>query len=84
MVSFVKNQGGMAILREYRKPDLFITMTCNPKWPEIQDHIKEGHKSQDRPDLVARAFKLKKDQLMRGFIDGQHVCVLSQNMPALE
>ena len=25
-----RNQDGMAILRKYRKPDLFITMTCNP------------------------------------------------------
>ena len=27
-------QDGMAIVREYHKPDYFITMTCNPKWPE--------------------------------------------------
>ena len=66
-----KNQDGMAILREYRKPDLFITMTCNPNWPEIKDHLMDGQKAQDRPDLVVRAFKLKKDQLMRDLIDGQ-------------
>ena len=28
-------QDGMAIVREYHKPDFFITMTCNPKWNEI-------------------------------------------------
>ena len=28
-------QDGMAIVREYHKPDYFITMTCNPKWKEI-------------------------------------------------
>ena len=66
-----KNQDGMAILREYRKPDLFITMTCNPNWPEIQAHLTDGQKPQDRPDLVTRAFKLKKDQLMRDLINGQ-------------
>ena len=66
-----KNQDGMAILREYRKPDLFITMTCNPNWPEVKDYLMDGQKAQDRPDLVARAFKLKKDQLMRDLIDGQ-------------
>ena len=28
-------QDSMAICREFRKPDLFITMTANPNWPEI-------------------------------------------------
>ena len=26
----------MAIVSALGKPDLFITFTCNPKWPEIQ------------------------------------------------
>ena len=39
-------------------------MTCNPHWPEIQDHLREGQSAQDRPDVVARVFKQKKDQLM--------------------
>ena len=30
-----KFQDGMAIVREYHKPDFFITMTCNPRLPEI-------------------------------------------------
>jgi hypothetical protein len=25
----------MALVRYYGKPDCFITMTCNPKWPEL-------------------------------------------------
>ena len=60
-----KFQDGMAICREYHKPDYFITMTCNSKWPEIIEHLKEGQTPQDRPDIVARVFKLKKDQLMQ-------------------
>ena len=55
----------MAICRKFHKPDYFITMTCNPHWPEIEAELKEGQKAQDRPDLVARVFKLKKDQLLR-------------------
>ena len=66
-----KNQDGMAILRKFRKPDLFITATCNPKWLEIQQELMPGQTAQDRPDLVARVFKLKKDQLMRDLIAGQ-------------
>ena len=58
-------QDAMAICREYHKPDFFITMTCNPKWTEITDELREGENVGDRPDLVARVFKQKKDQLMK-------------------
>ncbi|KAF0775394.1 hypothetical protein AaE_000906, partial [Aphanomyces astaci] len=30
----------MAIVRKYRKPCLFVTMTCNPNWPEIISQLK--------------------------------------------
>ena len=60
-----KFQDAMAICRKFHKPDYFITMTCNPHWPEIEAELKDGQKAQDRPDLVARVFKLKKDQLLR-------------------
>ena len=59
-----KFQDAMAIVRKEHKPDLFITMTCNPKWPEIQAGLMPGQSAQDRPDLVSRVFRLKKDQLM--------------------
>ena len=29
----------MAICRHFHKPDLFLTMTANPNWPEIQDQL---------------------------------------------
>ena len=32
-------QDGMAICREYHKPDFFITMTCNPNWEEIKTDL---------------------------------------------
>ena len=47
----------MALVRTYGKPDLFITMTCNPKWPEIVDNLLPGQSAEDRPDLCARVFK---------------------------
>ena len=65
-----KFQDGMAICREYHKPDYFITMTCNPLWPEIQNALLPGQSTQDRPDVVARVFKQKKDQLMKDLIVG--------------
>ena len=65
-----KFQDGMAICREFHKPDYFITMTCNPNWPEIRNALLEGQTPQDRPDLVSKVFKLKKDQLMHDLING--------------
>ena len=41
------------IVARYGKPDLFITMTCNPNWPEIKNQLKPEQKPQDWPDLVA-------------------------------
>ena len=52
-------QDSMAIVREFGKPDLFVTVTCNPKWPEIVDELLPNQQASDRPDLVARVFKLK-------------------------
>ena len=46
----------MAIVRKYGKPDVFITMTSNPKCPEIQNNLFLQQQTSDRPDLVARVF----------------------------
>ena len=65
-----KFQDAMAIVRHYTKPTLFITMTTNPHWPEIQSCLAPGQTAMDRPDVVARVFKLKKDQLMNDITKG--------------
>ncbi|KAI8533896.1 hypothetical protein RHMOL_Rhmol10G0046100 [Rhododendron molle] len=46
----------IALVQRFGKPDLFITMTCNPDWKEIKDSLKQGQLAQDRPDLTARVF----------------------------
>ena len=55
----------IALYQRFGHSHLFITMTCNPKWCEIQDQLNPGETALDRPDLVARVFKLKKQQLIR-------------------
>lgn len=57
-------QDAMAIVRKYGKPDLFITMICNPKWIEIQSNLEQWQSAEFRPDLVARVFKLKLQELL--------------------
>ena len=55
-------QDAMAVVRSTGKPDLFITMTCNPNWREIQDNLLPGQQPYDRPDICA--FHLKKEHLL--------------------
>ena len=64
-------QDGMAICREYHKPDFFITITCNPNWNEISKELRNGEIVQNRPDLVARVFKQKKDQFIKDITSGK-------------
>jgi hypothetical protein len=70
-------QDSMAIVRQYGKLDLFITMTCNPKWEEIVNALKPGEIANDRPDLVTRVFfgKLQHllDELLKKGVFGEVV-----------
>jgi hypothetical protein len=54
----------MAIVRQYGKLDLFITMTCNPKWEEIVSALKPDEITNDRPDLVTHVFVNKLQHLL--------------------
>lgn len=57
-------QDSMAIVREYGKPDLFITMTANPRWEEITKSLLPNQQPTDRPDIVNRVFYLKVKHLL--------------------
>ncbi|GBP16798.1 hypothetical protein EVAR_90194_1 [Eumeta japonica] len=50
-------QDAMTYVRNYGTPDLFITVTCNPKWTEIERELEPGQKPQDRHDIIARVFQ---------------------------
>ena len=56
-------QDAMAIVSRKGKPDLFLTYTCNPKSKEILENLLPGQTAADRPDIVARVFKLKLEEL---------------------
>lgn len=57
-------QDSLAYVRLHGRPDLFITVTCNPKWPEICQLFMPNQSSPDRHDLVARVFRQKLTKLM--------------------
>ena len=63
----------MTICKVYGYPDLFITFTCNPNWPEIERFMEEKKlKSEDRPVVITRVFKQKLDTLMKEFKDKKY------------
>ena len=53
----------MVIVRMKGKPDLFITMMCNPNWRENKDNLLPGQQASDRTDICVRVFHLKKENI---------------------
>jgi hypothetical protein len=58
-------QDAMAINRYFKGGDLFMTITANPKWPEIVNELGPGQTAADRPDVVVRAFFAKQKQIIK-------------------
>jgi len=52
------------ILCCYKKVNLFIMMTTNPKWPEITQELFSGRTTFDQPDIITCIFKLKQKALL--------------------
>ena len=63
-------QDAMTYVRNYERPDLFVTFTCNPKWQEIQAELMDGQTHYDRHDFSARVFKQRLTKLMDAIIKG--------------
>ena len=59
-----RTQDAMTYVRAYGRPDLFITFTCNPTWPEVKEHLIKPQQPAHRNDLTARIFRLKIKKLM--------------------
>ena len=81
-----RHQDALAIVRHGKKPDVFITMTCNPKWPEIQEALAAagGVSAVDRPDIVARVFRIKHRKMLRMLDDMQVLGKTQCRLGALE
>jgi len=63
---------GMAICSHVGFPNLFITLTCNPNWPEIRRLLSPLNlKPTDRPDIVSRIFRLRYEHMLSYLTNGQ-------------
>nr|XP_027082463.1 uncharacterized protein LOC113704790 [Coffea arabica] len=61
----------MALVQKYEKSDIFLTMTYNPAWKEIQCNLKYHEKPQDRPDFLARVLRAKFEMLKHELLNRQ-------------
>lgn len=59
-------QDALAVCRYIGHPDIFLTMTTNPLWDEILQMMKHipACSPQNSPDVIARVFRLKLDQIV--------------------
>lgn len=62
------SQDALTYVRKYGRPDLFITFTCNPSWPEIKELLFDDQTHYDRHDIIARVFNQKVNKLMKFII----------------
>ena len=60
----------MGIVRKTCKSDFFIMMTANPMRDEVRANLAPGQQPHDRPELIARVFYLKWQQLLSEIVDG--------------
>lgn len=58
----------MSIVQHFGKPSLFITMTCNPNWPEIVQNIDFNEAANFRPEIIVRVFNAKLKELIHSIV----------------
>ena len=46
--------GALTYVRQYGRPDRFITFTSNQTWEEIKEHLFPGEVLADRPDRTTQ------------------------------
>ncbi len=56
------------MVRKFGKPDLFITMTCNPNSPDILHELRPGEETNDRPDLTSKVFNMKLNAFLKNLL----------------
>lgn len=54
----------LAIAAQFGPPTFFITITCNPKWPEITSRLRIGQNHTDIPAVVVRVFRNRLSHFM--------------------
>ncbi len=70
MTALARN--ALILVSEFGCPHVFITLTCNPKWPEICSQLLTGQTAFDRPDMTGAVFKSWLDQMKTNIRNGKY------------
>jgi hypothetical protein len=68
----VGKKNALVLVLEYGCPHLFLTLTCNPNWPEIVSQLLDNQIAFDRSDATAAVFKSRLDQLKMNLRNGKY------------
>ena len=84
MTALARN--ALILVSEFGCPHVFITLTCNPKWPEIVSQLLPGQTAFDQPDVTAAVFKARLDLMKMNIRNGKYFggCELAYHFHVIE
>ncbi len=62
----------LAVVSHHGAPTFFITLTCNPNWPELKERLPEGQTAFDRPDLTVLVFRARLKAMLHNLRHGKY------------
>jgi hypothetical protein len=62
----------IAVVSQLGPPTAFITLTCNPNWPELIERLPEGQTAFDRPDLTVLVFRARLKAFLHNLRHGKY------------
>jgi hypothetical protein len=64
-------KNALVLVAEYSCLHVFLTLTCNPEWPEIQSLVTNGQTVFDCPEVTVPFFKSRLDKFKTNIRNGK-------------
>jgi hypothetical protein len=65
-------RNALQLISNFGSPHVFLTLTCNPNWPEIQSQLLQGQTAFNRFDVTVPVFKARLDMLCANIRRGKY------------
>jgi hypothetical protein len=65
-------KNALVLVSEYSCPHVFLVLTCNPEWPEIQSQLLNGQTAFDCPDVTVPVFKSRLNKFKTNIRNGKY------------
>ncbi len=66
-------RSALTLVLEWGCPHVFLTLKCNPKWPEILSQLHVGQTAFDCPDVTTAVFKSRLDLMKKNIQNGKYI-----------